>query len=97
MTEYHGIKCDCAFIPWSELEKFQIKRDDPEVVKCLLQRLETYERVIQSREEQRKTIDGLQSELVKAEAEKKEASEKLEKKNKSYKKLKGLYERLEEV
>ena len=97
MEEYHGIKCGCAFVPWRELEKFQIKRDDPMAIKCLLQRLDAYESVIQSRDEQRKTIDGLQSELVKVEAEEKEASEKLEKKNKSYKKLKGLYERLEEV
>ena len=45
MTECHGIKCDCTFVSWLELEKVQIKRDDPMAVKCLLQRLEICNRL----------------------------------------------------
>ena len=79
MSEYHGIKCDCAFVPWCELEKFQIKRDDPAAVKCLLQQLEAYENVIQYQAKQDKTILGLLSQRDKDETEKKELMKNIEK------------------
>ena len=63
---------DCVSVPWHEVEKMGIKRDDPMAVHRLLQ---MYDELKRSKKEQEQTKKQLQNDLDKAKNEKAKTEE----------------------
>lgn len=49
LTKYHNIKCDCAFVPWPELEKLGYRRDQKDAIQIVLSNLKQIEDIRLSR------------------------------------------------